>query len=57
MFGSDWPVSSLTAPYHEIAGMYRELIAGLSDDEQHAILDGTARQVYRLEAPSRDGTI
>jgi L-fuconolactonase len=53
MFGSDWPVSSLAAPYHEIARMYRELIAGLSGDEQHAILDGTARQVYRLEAPSR----
>jgi L-fuconolactonase len=47
MFGSDWPVSSLTAPYAEISGMYHELIAGLSESEQHAILDGTARRVYQ----------
>jgi L-fuconolactonase len=48
MFGSDWPVSSLTAPYGEISGMYRELIGELSPAEQDAILDGTARRVYRL---------
>jgi L-fucono-1,5-lactonase len=48
MFGSDWPVSVLTAPYGEIAGMYRELIAGLSDAERNNILDGTARRVYEL---------
>lgn len=47
MFGSDWPVSSLTAPYAEISGMYRELIADLTPGEQQAILDGTARRVYR----------
>lgn len=48
MIGSDWPVSSLTAPYHEICGMYRELVAVLSPAEQEAILTGTARRVYRL---------
>jgi L-fuconolactonase len=48
MFGSDWPVSSLTAPYHEIAATYRELIADLSPTDQAAILDDTARRVYRL---------
>jgi len=47
MIGSDWPVSSLTAPYHDMWNMYRELIAGLSPAEQDAILDGTARRVYR----------
>jgi L-fuconolactonase len=46
MFGSDWPVSSLTAPYHEIAGMYRELISGLSPAEQDAIIESTARRIY-----------
>jgi L-fuconolactonase len=51
MIGSDWPVSSLTAPYHDICGMYRELIAGLSAAEQQAILTGTARRVYRLPPP------
>jgi L-fuconolactonase len=49
MFGSDWPVSSLTAPYTEISGMYRELIADLAEPERRAILDGTARRVYRIE--------
>lgn len=50
MFGSDWPVSSLTAPYHEIASMYRSLIGSLSAAEQDAILDGTATRVYQLGA-------
>jgi L-fuconolactonase len=48
MFGSDWPVSSLVAPYHEVAAMYRELIASLAPAEQQAILQGTAERVYRL---------
>jgi L-fuconolactonase len=50
MFGSDWPVSSLVAPYGEIAAVYRSLISALSPGEQHAILDGTARRVYQLGA-------
>jgi L-fucono-1,5-lactonase len=48
MFGSDWPVSSLTAPYHEIAGMYRELISGLSATERDSVLENNARRVYSL---------
>jgi L-fuconolactonase len=48
MFGSDWPVSSLTAPYHEVAAVYRSLVADLSADEQNAILEGTARRIYRF---------
>lgn len=48
MFGSDWPVSALTAPYLEIAQAYRGLIADLSAAEQDAILDGTARRVYQI---------
>jgi L-fuconolactonase len=48
MVGSDWPVSSLTAPYHEIAVMYRELIAELPAGERDAILNGTARRVYSI---------
>jgi L-fuconolactonase len=48
MFGSDWPVSSLTSPYHEVTGMYDELIADLSAGERQDILDGTATRVYQL---------
>jgi L-fuconolactonase len=48
MFGTDWPVCTLAAPYHQVCGMYRELTAQLSPAEQDAIFDGTARRVYRL---------
>jgi L-fuconolactonase len=48
MFGSDWPVSSLAAPYSEVHALYRELTAQLSPAEQDAIFAGTARRVYRL---------
>jgi L-fuconolactonase len=48
MFGSDWPVSALAAPYGDICAMYRELVAELSSAEQDAIFSGTARRVYGL---------
>jgi L-fuconolactonase len=48
MFGSDWPVSTLAAPYGQVCDLYRELTAQLSPAEQDAILDHTARRVYRL---------
>jgi L-fuconolactonase len=50
MFGSDWPVSALTATYGTVCGMYRELTARLTVTEQEAIFDRTARRVYRLPA-------
>jgi predicted TIM-barrel fold metal-dependent hydrolase len=53
MFGSDWPVSSLTAPYGEVCALYRELAAELSSAEQGAIFSGTAHRVYGLRLPSR----
>jgi predicted TIM-barrel fold metal-dependent hydrolase len=49
MFGSDWPVSSLAAPYRDICELYRELAAKLSPAEQDAIFSGTARRVYGLK--------
>jgi len=48
LFGSDWPVSTLAAPYGQVCDMYRELTAQLSAAEQLAIFDRTARRVYRL---------
>jgi L-fuconolactonase len=53
MFGSDWPVSTLTAPYGQVCDLYQELTAQLSPAEQDAIFDGTARRVYRLPGPQR----
>jgi L-fuconolactonase len=51
MFGSDWPVSTLTAPYSQVCDLYRDLTAGLSAAERDAIFDRTARRVYRLAEP------
>jgi L-fuconolactonase len=48
MFGSDWPVSGLTAPYGDIHALYRELTRQLSPGEQQAVFGGTAARVYRL---------
>ena len=48
LFGSDWPVSTLAAPYAQVSDMYRELTAQLSAAEQLAIFDRTACRVYRL---------
>jgi L-fuconolactonase len=47
MFGSDWPVSSLTAPYGDMVRSYLALLDGLSTAERDAILDGTARRIYQ----------
>ena len=51
MFGSDWPVSTIAAPYGQVCALYRELTAQLSPPEQDAIFDRTARRVYRLPGP------
>ncbi len=48
MFGSDWPVSTIDAPYESVVAAGRAVLSELSPAEQAAILSGTARRVYRL---------
>lgn len=48
LFGSDWPVSLLAAPYQTVVDTARALLAGLSDDERAAVMGGTAAEVYDL---------
>jgi L-fucono-1,5-lactonase len=48
LFGSDWPVCTLAAPYGQVCALYRELTAQLSAAEQEAVFGRTARRVYRL---------
>ena len=50
MFGSDWPVCTLSASYSDVVAAARALIAELSESEQCAILAATAKRVYRLGA-------
>ena len=48
LFGSDWPVSLLAAPYERVVETTRTLLAGLSAGEQAAVMGGTAVEVYGL---------
>jgi L-fuconolactonase len=48
MFGSDWPVCLLAAPYDRVVAVARELLAGLSEAERAAIFGGNAATVYGL---------
>ena len=56
LFGSDWPVCTLAAPYGQVCDLYRELTAQLSAAEQDAVFDQTARRVYRIAQPEPPGT-
>jgi len=48
IFGSDWPVSLLAAPYQRIVETALALLAGLTPDERAAVMGGTAVEVYGL---------
>jgi len=48
MAASNWPVILLGASYAETWDGVRELVAGLSADEQRAVLGATAERVYGL---------
>ncbi|WP_320773007.1 amidohydrolase family protein [Streptomyces sp. CRN 30] len=48
MFGSDWPVCTLAAPYGRVVDVTTELVAELDAHERARVLGGTAARVYRL---------
>lgn len=48
MFGSDWPVCLVAAPYERALGIIVEYVSALSTDEQAAILGGNAVRFYGL---------
>jgi L-fuconolactonase len=48
LFGSDWPVCLLAAPYDVVLATARSLVASLSPTEQAAVLGATAGDVYEL---------
>jgi L-fuconolactonase len=48
MFGSDWPVSTLTAAYPDVLAAARFLTADLSRAERQEIFAGTAARAYGL---------
>jgi L-fuconolactonase len=48
MFGSDWPVATLTTAYARWFDLVNEVVAGCSEPEIDAIFAGTAERVYAL---------
>jgi L-fuconolactonase len=48
MFGSDWPVCTLSATYAAVAHAALALTSDLNPAERAALFSGTARRVYRL---------
>lgn len=48
MFGSDWPVCTLSGEYAEVAGIVDDFLARLAPAERAAIEGGTAARVYGL---------
>lgn len=48
MFGSDWPVCTLAAPYGQVVDVAEELTGGLGAEERAEVFGGTATRVYRL---------
>ncbi|MFJ2211664.1 amidohydrolase family protein [Streptomyces sp. NPDC101062] len=48
MFGSDWPVCRLAAPYGDVLDAARTVTDGLGTAERDAVFGGTARRVYTL---------
>jgi L-fuconolactonase len=48
MWGSDWPVCLLAAPYERVLGIIVEYVSALSASERGAVLGGNAVQFYGL---------
>ena len=48
MFGSDWPVCTLSGSYSQVVGIIENYIAALSADEQAAVMGGVAAGFYQL---------
>lgn len=48
MFGSDWPVSLLSANYDEVVGIVLKHIQELTEAEQAGIMGGNAIKFYKL---------
>lgn len=48
MFGSDWPVCTLSGSYSQVVGIVKTYIAALSADEQAAVMGGNASVFYQL---------
>jgi len=49
LFGSDWPVCRVAAPYERVLGLVKNYLSSFSDLEKKAVLGGNCRSFYGLE--------
>jgi L-fuconolactonase len=49
MFGSDWPVCLLAAPYERVLEVFQTLLADLSEEDRELIFSKNAAEFYRIE--------
>jgi len=56
MFGSDWPVSTLCAPYPRVVEALREALRPIGAEASAQIFGGTAARFYRLPAAGSGAT-
>jgi L-fuconolactonase len=49
IFGSDWPVCTLAAPYAQIVRVAENFVNDLADEDRAAIFGGNAQRVYALD--------
>jgi L-fuconolactonase len=52
MFGSDWPVCLLAAPYERVLEACRAALGEISPSDRDAIFGGNAVRLYRLAVPA-----
>jgi L-fuconolactonase len=50
IFGSDWPVCTLAASYHDVVALAQSFASSLSPAEQAEVFGLTARRAYKLPA-------
>jgi L-fucono-1,5-lactonase len=48
LFGSDWPVCTLVAPYQAVVDALGECLRGLGEADRAAVMGGNATRLYRL---------
>jgi L-fuconolactonase len=48
MYGSDWPVCLVAAPYENMLGIVKNYFSSFSEEEQLLFFGGNARQFYNL---------
>jgi len=50
MFGSDWPVCTVAAPYERVVSLVEDYLVPFTKEEREAVLGGNAAKFWRLQS-------